>query len=217
MKKKLDLTKLVMTSLLLAGLLNIPVSIAETPNTPIDNGLEKLKKFFSSLQSDSNASNYQANLNKPLGPNFHDTRQKPSHKEETIELTKVQGSYENLSKGNKKIAKALFNAQIKPVINNKVYKTNQKTWSLDEIAAANNELNSWGQVFNHMKQDKLLKESNLGQIIRNHSDIIKPKNKVDDSLEDNLSPKHKEAIVITNANGEYLVINRNNTTGPGSL
>ncbi len=124
--------------------------------------------------------------------------------------------FNELSNGNKKIAQALFNAQFSGRSQRPIeIELSTAYWSLEKIASKNLELNSWGHVFEQMKSKRLIKERNLGQVIRNHSDMMHTKIS-DDSINKKVFNK-KAAIVITNAKGDYVVINRTNSKGPDSL
>ncbi len=71
--------------------------------------------------------------------------------------TTQTGLYNQLSPGNQKIADSLFGAQ----------QTGDATasWSIDDIALAKRQGTGWGNVFRQMKEDGLVLENNLGQII----------------------------------------------------
>lgn len=74
------------------------------------------------------------------------------------------GTYKELSPGGRKIADALFDAQ-KPV------EGSGDVWSVDQIAAAKQDGQGWGEIFRQMKQDQLFQERNLGQLVSGHGKI----------------------------------------------
>ena len=67
------------------------------------------------------------------------------------------GLYGQLSPGNQKIADSLFDAQQAG--------EGSASWSIDDIAKAKRQGTGWGNVFKKMKEDGLVLEKNLGQII----------------------------------------------------
>jgi len=67
-----------------------------------------------------------------------------------------QGAFDNLSPGNQKIARALYDAQ----------QSNTQTYSRDDIAAMKQSGKGWGVVFKDMKAQGYYPEyKNLGQVI----------------------------------------------------
>ncbi len=71
--------------------------------------------------------------------------------------TTTASLYDRLSPGNQKIAAALFEAQQDGGA--------AAAWSIDDIALAKKKETGWGNVFRRMKEDGLVPEKNLGQII----------------------------------------------------
>ena len=73
------------------------------------------------------------------------------------------GLYDQLSSGNQKIAEALFQAQQGGGAT--------ASWSIEDIALVKRQGSEWGNVFRRMKEDGLLLEKNLGQIISGRGKI----------------------------------------------
>ncbi len=71
--------------------------------------------------------------------------------------TGLSGLYNQLSPGNRKIADSLFQAQ--------QGEDGRVSWSIDDIAQAKRQGAGWGSVFRRMKEDGLVLEKNLSQII----------------------------------------------------
>jgi hypothetical protein len=71
------------------------------------------------------------------------------------------GAADALSPGNRKIAEALFDAQLESGANN---------FTLDEIATLKSDGLGWGQVFGQMRNDGAVPEGarNLGQVVSGH-------------------------------------------------
>ena len=69
-------------------------------------------------------------------------------------------TFESLSPGNQKIARALFNAQ-KPTANGPA------PLSLNQIATLK-EHEGWGRVFDQMRADGLVQAKNLGQVVSSY-------------------------------------------------
>ncbi len=73
-----------------------------------------------------------------------------------------------LSPGNRLIAEALFAAQGPD-------DRERKTWPLARIAASRSDGQSWGDVFQQMKSENLLRAETLGQVVNWYqSNYIKP-------------------------------------------
>ncbi|MDZ7735734.1 MAG: hypothetical protein U5P41_06280 [Gammaproteobacteria bacterium] len=70
----------------------------------------------------------------------------------------IDGSFESLSTGNKKIVRSLMDAQTLPG------DSSVEPWTLDRIAAAKNET-GWGNVFQQMQAEGLIDAKNLGQVV----------------------------------------------------
>ena len=84
--------------------------------------------------------------------------------------TPAEGAYEQLSTGNQKIARALFDAQVKPSTTtapttSKTSSTTTKPLTLDQIAAMKQSGQGWGQVFQSLKAQGLVQDKNLGQVV----------------------------------------------------
>jgi hypothetical protein len=75
----------------------------------------------------------------------------------------INGSYERLSAGNQRIARALFDAQAAVAV--PAPAGAMKALSLDEIAAQKQTGTTWGQVFSAMKSRGLVRAKDLGQIV----------------------------------------------------
>lgn len=69
----------------------------------------------------------------------------------------VTGLFDGLSTGNRMIAKSLFDAQ--------QIDDGDTAWTLDGIALAKQDGAGWGNVFKQMKEEGLVAEKNLGQIV----------------------------------------------------
>lgn len=69
-----------------------------------------------------------------------------------------KGAYRQLSPGNQQIAEALFNSQSVGV-------GTRQAWSLDRIASTKQTGIGWGQVFQRMQSEGLIKERNLGNLL----------------------------------------------------
>ena len=70
----------------------------------------------------------------------------------------ADGAYAKLSTGNAKIARALFDAQVKTP-------SSAKLLTLDQLAAQKQSGQSWGQIFQSMKTQGLVQDKNLGQVV----------------------------------------------------
>ena len=70
------------------------------------------------------------------------------------------GAFANLSPGEQKIARALFDAQTRSTAPGA-----PRLLSLDQIAAEKRGHDGWGEVFKDMKTRGLLTEKNLGQVV----------------------------------------------------
>lgn len=71
-----------------------------------------------------------------------------------------EGAFDELSPGNQKIARALFEAQKTDTASSPT-----KSLTLDDIAAMKQSGKGWGQVFQEMKAQGLVQEKNLGQVV----------------------------------------------------
>ncbi len=70
----------------------------------------------------------------------------------------VDGGFEVLSAGNRKIALALYDAQGAAI-------GNDVAWTLEDIAAAKQSGTAWSKVFSRMHAEGLIGEPNLGAVI----------------------------------------------------
>ncbi len=78
------------------------------------------------------------------------------------QTTTTQGAFDELSPGNQKIAQALCDGQ--PGGCPQTSSAGQKTLTRDQIAAMKQH-QGWGEIFKHMKEQGLVQEKNLGQVI----------------------------------------------------
>jgi hypothetical protein len=91
-----------------------------------------------------------------------------------------EGAYEQLSPGNQKIARALYDAQVAKPSTAPAPPTKSPAVSgprpltLDQIAALKQPGQGWGQVFRTLKTQGLLGEKNLGQVISRASQSVAP-------------------------------------------
>ena len=72
----------------------------------------------------------------------------------------ADGAYAKLSTGNAKIARALFDAQVKTPAPSAA-----RMLTLDQLAALKQNGQSWGQIFQSMKAQGLVQDKNLGQVV----------------------------------------------------
>jgi hypothetical protein len=106
----------------------------------------------------------------------------PTH----AQTTTVDGSYQKLSSGNGKIARALFEAQVVPPTTASTTASTArpggaasgtpapKPLSLDQIAAMKQGGQSWGQIFNMLKTQALVHDKNLGQVVSRYQRQQRP-------------------------------------------
>lgn len=78
------------------------------------------------------------------------------------ETTATFDSFDELSPGNKMIARSLMDAQTLPP------DSTIQPWSLDDIAAARAET-GWGNVFKQMQAEGLVEANNLGEVVSAHA------------------------------------------------
>ena len=78
------------------------------------------------------------------------------------------GAYQQLSVGNQKIARALFEAQVQPTTTT-VTPGARRPLTLDQIAAMKQHGTGWGQVFQQMQAKGLVTEKNLGQVVSRYN------------------------------------------------
>jgi len=79
-----------------------------------------------------------------------------------METTTTASTFDELSRGNKMIARSLMDAQTLPDDGT------TQPWSLDDIAAARSET-GWGNVFKQMQAEGLVEARNLGEIVSTHA------------------------------------------------
>jgi hypothetical protein len=89
------------------------------------------------------------------------------------------GAFERLSPGDQKIARSLFEAQ--------TTSGGATPLTLDQIAAKKKD-GGWGQVFKQMKEQNLVADKNLGQVVsnfeRHHPELAaKPDNSKPEKME----------------------------------
>ena len=102
------------------------------------------------------------------------------------------GAFASLSPGDQKIARALFEAQSTS--------GGATPLTLDQIAAKKKEGHTgWGQVFKQMKEQNLLTDKNLGQVVsnfeRHHPEVAgKPDVSKPDKVEKPDKPEKPEKI-----------------------
>ena len=101
------------------------------------------------------------------------------------------GAFEQLSPGNQKIARALFEAQQTETTTTGTTGTGTATGgtatkplTLDEIAAKKQSGTGWGEVFKQMKTQGLVQDKNLGQAVSRYNH------------------QHKSGGVVTTASGK---------------
>lgn len=74
-----------------------------------------------------------------------------------------QGAFDKLSPGNQKIAQALFDAQQSNATDPP--SATATPLSRDDIAAMKQDGKGWGGIFKEMRQEGLVQEKNLGQVV----------------------------------------------------
>ena len=74
-----------------------------------------------------------------------------------------EGAFDKLSPGNQKIAQALFDAQQSNATDPS--SATATPLSRDDIAAMKQDGKGWGGVFKEMRQEGLVQEKNLGQVV----------------------------------------------------
>jgi len=89
----------------------------------------------------------------------------------------VDGAYQRLSPGNAKVAMALFEAQVPPPVPaptgsgaraTAAKTTPPRTLTLDQIAVMRQSGQGWGQVFQSLKTQGLVRDRDLGQAVSRH-------------------------------------------------
>ena len=113
--------------------------------------------------------------------------------------------FDELSPGNQKITESLFDAQ--------QAEDGDNSWSLDEIATAKQEGTGWGNVFKQMKEDGLVEEMNLGQIISGqgktgpaYGDAHTNKTNTARAAFGRYRKLFRSDVVVTTANGGRVVV-----------
>jgi hypothetical protein len=89
----------------------------------------------------------------------------------SVQPASVAGAYERMSPGNQRIARALFEAQAPaflPAATAGARPRAPRILTLDQIAAQKESGQGWGQVFQTMRADGLLRETNLAQVMRRY-------------------------------------------------
>ena len=119
------------------------------------------------------------------------------------DLTPEASTFEQLSTGNQKIAETLFEGQNIPANGN----GGTEAWSLNQIAAAKQDGQGWGEVFKQMKADGLVDAKNLGQLVSGHHKAS------------SLNTSTRSEIVVTTGNGRTMSFgrSRHSNRGKGSL
>ncbi len=109
--------------------------------------------------------------------------------------TSLSGLYNQLSPGNQKIAVALFGAQ----------QTSAATasWSIDDIALAKRQGTGWGNVFRQMKEDGLVVEKSLGQIISGRGRIEPGRGF--NTGDARTARTIRSNVIVTTANGKRVI------------
>ncbi|MBI2492349.1 MAG: hypothetical protein HYV94_09680 [Candidatus Rokubacteria bacterium] len=110
------------------------------------------------------AASVQAQTAAPAGPAAPPTSTTPGT---STPPAPTAGTFESLSPGGQKIARALFEAQ-------KTTTTAPKPLTLDEIAARKQAGTGWGRVFKDMKAQGLVQEKNLGQVVSRYQHQHRP-------------------------------------------
>ncbi len=91
--------------------------------------------------------------------------------------TTTPSAYDTLSPGNRKIARALFDAQQTQTTTGTgtsgtgTTGPTSKTLTLDQIAAMKQSGQGWGEVFKQMKANGLVTEKNLGQVVSRYNHL----------------------------------------------
>jgi len=96
-----------------------------------------------------------------------------------------KGAFRQLSSGNQQIAEALFNSQ-------SIGAGTRQAWSLDRIASTKQGGLGWGQVFQRLQAEGLIKERNLGNLL---ADSRRPAH---------LSAPQRSTVIVTGAGKVYV-------------
>ena len=124
--------------------------------------------------------------------------------------TAMAQTFNQLSPGNKLIAKSLFDAQ--------QAEDGDVPWSLDDIAVAKQKSTGWSNVFRRMREEYLLEAKNLGQLIASRSkrkpvtrstdiDAIRAINvNTARALSGRYRKLYRSNVVVTTANGGRVVV-----------
>ncbi len=105
-----------------------------------------------------------------------------------------KGAFRQLSSGNQQIAEALFNNQT-------VGAGSRQAWSLDRIASTKQSGLGWGQVFQRMQTEGLIKERNLGNLL---ADSRRPAQQ---------SAPARSTVIVTGAGKVYVAGGGRNNSG----
>lgn len=97
-----------------------------------------------------------------------------------------KGAFRQLSSGNQQIAEALFNSQ-------SIGAGTRQAWSLDRIASTKQGGIGWGQVFQRMQAEGLIKERNLGNLL---ADSRRPAHQS--------SAPQRSTVIVTGAGKVYV-------------
>lgn len=120
----------------------------------------------------------------------------------------VTGLFDGLSPGNRMIAKSLFDAQR--------IDDGDTAWTLDGIALAKQDGTGWGNVFKQMKEEGLVPEKNLGQIVsgQGKTGLIAGgpahETKTGPAAFGGFRRSLRSDVVVTTANGRQVVVGLRN-------
>lgn len=140
----------------------------------------------------------RAEMMEPMEPGTDDTPTTPAE-------TAGDGGFDQLSPGGQRIAKSLYQAQGQAQGTGGATGGAGDSWTLDRIAAARQEGEGWGKVFNEMKDADLIQEKNLGRLIagaRRNGHATGPAA---------VRARHRASssvIIITTAGGRQIVVGR---------
>lgn len=124
----------------------------------------------------------------------------------------VTGLFDGLSPGNRMIAKSLFDAQR--------IDDGDTAWTLDGIALAKQDGTGWGNVFKRMKEEGLVPEMTLGQIVSGQGKTGPmaggpvPYTKTSPAAFGGFRRALRSDVVVTNAIGRQVVIGLTNPGRP---
>lgn len=130
----------------------------------------------------------------------------PEPEDTTLKLT----GFEALSPGNQNIAQSLFDVQSA--------QDGGGSWTLDSIAEAKQDGIGWGNVFKQLKEEGLIAEKNLGQVVSgkgmtdagfghvNKAQDFALQSPTANALSDRLLRPRRTSLVVTTANGRRVVV-----------